>query len=350
MLSVVSLRSALLLRNQPENERRQAWGSAEIIRASVEKMGRLIQDLLQASTIESGHFTIDARPEDPATLCHEAVDLIGPQLSEKQLALTQVVPPDLPLVQCDRDRVLQVLANLFGNALKFTPPGGHLRLEARSIEDTVCFTLADSGCGVPQDELPNLFERFWKGRAAGQQGTGLGLFIAKGIVEAHGGKLWVESEVGQGTTFHFTLPVSTDVLATMTPPPQRIDGSRLKGLRVLVVDDEVNAATALADLFVDEGIIPSVATSGEEGLELAQAQPPDAVVLDVEMPGMGGLSMLQELRRRYPKLPAVIMSGYSEEHAGIKDALVGSSVAYVSKPVDLDEVLASLGQFFPVRA
>jgi len=113
----------------------------------------------------------------------------------------------------DRERVLQVLSNLLGNALKFTPPGGRIRVDVeRQDRMTARFTVADTGPGVLEQDAPHVFERYWKHETEGKKGTGLGLFIAKGIVDAHGGRIWVEGEPGRGATFRFTLPVAA-------PPP-----------------------------------------------------------------------------------------------------------------------------------
>jgi signal transduction histidine kinase len=110
----------------------------------------------------------------------------------------------------DRERILQVFSNLVGNALKFTPEGGSIRVRIAKGDDHVLISVADTGSGIPDEYVPHLFERYWKGKRDGRTGTGLGLYIAKGIVEAHNGRIWLESRLGVGTTFYFTLPLTTD--------------------------------------------------------------------------------------------------------------------------------------------
>ena len=130
--------------------------------------------------------------------------------AEKSIALTGDVR-GRPRVRCDRNRLAQVFSNLISNALKFTEAGGAIRVQASPCErpgsDEICFSVSDTGLGIPADELGRVFERFFQGATRGRSGTGLGLYIARGIVEAHGGRIWVESEVGKGTTFFFALPV-----------------------------------------------------------------------------------------------------------------------------------------------
>ena len=113
----------------------------------------------------------------------------------------------MPTVLCDRERILQVLGNLVGNAIKFTPNGGTITVHAEPAEGHVLVSVADTGPGIPDEYVPHIFERYWKGKREGRSGTGLGLYIAKGIVDAHGGRIWLESKVGVGSTFFFTIPI-----------------------------------------------------------------------------------------------------------------------------------------------
>jgi signal transduction histidine kinase len=129
------------------------------------------------------------------------------------------VDPDVPEVWGDRDRLLQVFENLIGNAIKFTQAGGRITAGAASKDDDVVFWVADTGCGIASENLARVFDRFWQAIRAGRKGTGLGLPITKGIVEAHGGRIWVESTAGHGSTFSFTIPKVSSV-------PQSLTGGR----------------------------------------------------------------------------------------------------------------------------
>lgn len=353
-LSVISNTATLLLRSPPDAG--EAHRQLEIIKRAAELVSGLVEDLLQAATIGAGHFTTEPRVEDPAQLVDECMQLLGQTLAKRSLRFERQVAPALPLVRCDRRRVLQVFSNLVANAVKFTPAGGLIRVLAEPEKGAVRFSVSDTGCGIPKDQLPQLFDRYWRGQSKSWEGAGLGLFIAKTIVESHGGRLWVESEPGVGSTFAFTLPLAPSREAGASAPgadapaPVAQDagdpGARLEGLRVLLVDDEANALSALGLLLGDAGLVVSEATSGEQALVEAAARRPDVVVLDVEMPGMSGLVLLQRLRERFPGLPAVIMSGYMQQHAGIEEAQASTGAAYIAKPVDVDELLRMLVQLF----
>jgi signal transduction histidine kinase len=170
-------------------------------------MSRLIEDLLTASTIESGTFTTSPRPTSVADLIEEASNALEPLVATKSLRLELRVDPDLPPALCDRERILQVLANLVRNAVKYSPSGQSIRLGARRDGDAIVVSVADAGPGIPAEKSAHVFERYWRADSKGE-GLGLGLYIAKGIVAAHGGRIWVQSEPGQGSEFSFTLSLA----------------------------------------------------------------------------------------------------------------------------------------------
>ena len=168
------------------------------------RMNRMINDLLDLSRIDSGGLTVDPSPQDLTTTVADAVELMRSLAMQKSLTLELEAPADRVTVSVDRDRIAQVLSNLIGNALKFTPAGGHVRVRLEPLPNEARVAVSDTGPGIAAADLPKIFERFWQGRRSAQ-GAGLGLAIAQGIVEAHGGKLWAESEVGHGSTFSFTV-------------------------------------------------------------------------------------------------------------------------------------------------
>ncbi len=168
------------------------------------RMSRLIQDLLDVARLEAGKLSLNASPQTPVSLLREAIASAGPQATGLQLHLE--APEAAPPVLGDRDRLLQVFSNLLGNALKFTPAGGQIWVGARVEGEQVRFHVRDTGPGIPAESLAHIFDRFWQANRTDRRGAGLGLSIAKGIVEAHGGKLHVESEPGRGSTFSFTVP------------------------------------------------------------------------------------------------------------------------------------------------
>ena len=183
---------------------RRATDGVEMIVRSAESMERLIRDLLDVARIEAGQLRVYPEPHDPGRLVLDATELFNPLASERGVHLVALAPDGAPRVQADRDRALQVFSNLVGNALKFTPREGIVTVGAAADGDGVRFWVRDTGPGIPERDFARLFDRFWQGQGR-REGAGLGLPIARGIVEAHGGRVWVESEMGVGTTFHFTL-------------------------------------------------------------------------------------------------------------------------------------------------
>lgn len=178
-----------------------------IVRASKQAL-RMIDDLLDLSRIDNGRLIVNPKPEALGPLLIEAVELHGPLARERGIHLgwTSHGPP--PVVMADRERLLQLLGNLIANAIKFTPPAGTIEIAAAISDDEVQCSVADTGPGIPQDQLPHVFDRFWQATPGDRGGLGLGLGIVKGIAEAHHGRVWVESEPGKGTRFVFTLPLA----------------------------------------------------------------------------------------------------------------------------------------------
>ena len=207
-LNTVTMAISLMLETTPvENvqERRQV----EIVRRAADRMNRLIQDLLEVRRMESGRLGIEAKPESVASLVNDTIEMLRPIATGSTIVLEADVAEDLPPVVADAARIQQVLSNLVGNAVKFTPRDGRVTVCAERIDGEVRFGVIDTGPGIPPEQLPHIFGRFWQAKPSDRRGIGLGLAIAKGIVEAHAGRIWVESHVGLGSTFYFTLPTAS---------------------------------------------------------------------------------------------------------------------------------------------
>jgi PAS domain S-box-containing protein len=174
-----------------------------------ERMNRLIQDLLDVKRIENGRLVVEPRPVLALSLLTEAVETLRPLAAASALELALDTPAELPCVSADPNRVQQVLSNLIGNAIKFTPRGGRITMRGVQLASEVRLAVSDTGRGIPADQLPHIFGQYWQGTRSDRRGIGLGLAIAKGIVEGHNGRIWVESTVGEGSSFYFTLPVAT---------------------------------------------------------------------------------------------------------------------------------------------
>ncbi len=181
------------------------------MQTEVDALTQMAAELLELSRIESGQVPLELKPVAATQLLHSAAERMRTQGERAGLELHVECNPELPQVQADASRLEQVLVNLIHNAIKFTPPGGEVRLFARQEARFIRFSVSDTGSGIDPDDLPRIFERFYKAdraRSRGGSGTGLGLSIARHIVEAHGGKIWVESEIERGSTFYFTIPIA----------------------------------------------------------------------------------------------------------------------------------------------
>jgi signal transduction histidine kinase len=203
-----------LLNAMTDEAHRQAQLPAALARVerAANRMNRLIEDLLDFANIEAGRLSLQPGPHDALALLRETTASLEALAHESGLSIALDVrqAESLPAVRCDRDRVLQVLSNLVGNAIKATPHGGSITLAAEQRGLEIVIVVSDSGPGIAPHELQHIFDRYWRSDRLGYKGSGLGLGIARGIVEAHGGRIWVESSVGSGTTVRFTLPVVTD--------------------------------------------------------------------------------------------------------------------------------------------
>jgi PAS domain S-box-containing protein len=196
----------------------QAKAGIALIHRAAMQMDRLLDDLLDMERIERGRFEVDKLPEGVESVVRDAVELLEPLARERQVPLTVAVSPTAPaVVPCERGRIVQTLSNLLGNALKFTPKGGAVGVRVEPRPGAVRFAVQDTGPGIQPELLPRIFDRYTQGPDCGRQGLGLGLAIAKGIVEAHGGAIHVESQVGRGSTFVFTLPLEPTDLEAQPP-------------------------------------------------------------------------------------------------------------------------------------
>ncbi len=208
-LNTVSMASSFALEIIQDQADHPVRRQLEIIERTVEHMNRLIQDLLDASRVQAGHLALELLSTNPQLVIREALDMLYPLARHANVTLESMCDSGLPHVLVDRQRMVQVLSNLVGNALKFTPAGGRIVLGAQRHERHVRFTVSDTGNGIPEEQLPLIFGRFWQARSD-RRGLGLGLSIAKGIVEAHGGTIWADSKVGVGSTFGVDIPLSAE--------------------------------------------------------------------------------------------------------------------------------------------
>jgi signal transduction histidine kinase len=207
-LHAVRLISGMMLKELPTDDwGREARRRIESVQRSTERMRGLVRDLLDLSAIDAGFVSLKMEPHTTDALIREAQEQAAPLAAEKSEVL-DAQPVEQLRVSCDHDRILQVFSNLIGNAVKFTPVGGTITIQCSGADHVACFSVTDTGPGIAAADLPLIFERFYRASETARWGNGLGLSIAKGIVEAHGGTIWARSPAGQGATICFTLPLA----------------------------------------------------------------------------------------------------------------------------------------------
>jgi PAS domain S-box-containing protein len=207
-LNTIFMSSQLLLETVSESDHPREHRQLAIVQRAADRMNRLIQDLLEIKRIEGGQLMLEKRETQASSVVTEALELLRPIAAASSLRLESEVASDFPPITVDPPRIQQVLSNLVGNAIKFTPAGGQIVLRAKPVDREARFVVSDTGPGIAPDALPHIFGRFWQAKRADRRGIGLGLTIAKGIVEAHGGRIWVESQLGAGSSFYFTVPLA----------------------------------------------------------------------------------------------------------------------------------------------
>jgi signal transduction histidine kinase len=207
-VSVIAMQATLLQRFLGEGSiegSKRLMTSAQTIQRAADRMTSLLRDLLDLAKIEAGRFSVDIQPHEAGLLVHDACELTR-QLAESRGIQLIADESSQCLVQADAERVFQVFSNLISNSIKFTREGGVIKVGAHQDEAQCAFWVNDTGPGMSAEQLAHVFDRFWQGKSLDESGAGLGLYICKGIVEAHGGRIWAESELGRGTTVRFTLP------------------------------------------------------------------------------------------------------------------------------------------------
>jgi signal transduction histidine kinase/CheY-like chemotaxis protein len=312
----------------------------------------LINDILDLSKIEAGKMELSFEPTDLKEIIRGVMSTAIALVKDKPIELQQSVPADLPTIIADSRRIRQVLLNLVSNAAKFTDHG-FIRLEARVDGDFVTISVSDTGIGIPPDKLPRIFEAFTQVDASPSRkygGTGLGLTISKSFVELHGGRIWVESELGKGSTFTFTLPIQgpsqiraeTGPQVEEAPPPEEAPTPMATGPErvVLCVDDDEGVITLFRRYLDKQGYRVVGLTDPFRVVEEARRIRPFAITLDVMMPGKDGWQVIQELKADPDTrdIPVVMCTIVSEKGRGLS---LGAA-DYLIKPILEQDLIAAL--------
>ncbi len=322
----------LLSRLVPQENQRTLVG---IIQRQAVHLGRLLDDLLDVARITQGRIELRREVIDVATCVHLAIETAEPLIRSKahRLTLTQTLEPIY--VPADKVRLGQCIANVLVNAAKYTPDGGEIRIRPHVDGNTAVVEIADNGIGIAPEFLPRIFELFAqseRGLDRSQGGLGVGLTVCKQIVELHGGNVIASSPgVGHGSTFTIRLPLAEQ--AATSPRAAALQPDSLQ--RVLIVDDNRDAADSLAMLLQFEGRQTLCVYSGEQALEVLAAFQPQLVLLDIGLPGMDGYEVARRLKAAARGLHVIALSGYAQLEDRQRSAAAGFD-AHLVKPVDLD--------------
>jgi PAS domain S-box-containing protein len=304
---------------------------------STDRLIRLINDILDMERIESGRITMERRWTDALAVVRQVIESLRPVATNGDVVLR--VHGDSTEVWADVDRLNQTLTNLVGNAVKFSNPGSAVDVSVSRIGTDVLFEVRDEGRGIPEDKLEFIFNRFQQIDASDSRekgGTGLGLAISRSIVRQHGGKIWADSKPGKGSVFRFTLPLPAPFNAA---PPQKASSG------ILVCDDDPVFLEYVRRMLEERGYNVTTALSGSEAIQRARQNPPEAILLDMIMPGMSGRETLEILRagETTRDVPVIIVS------SAFRDDQVKQVSDWLSKPVLEHSLVDALERALPSR-
>ena len=295
---------------------------------NVDRLGRLVTDLLDVSKIEAGKIYLRRSTVDVCAVVKKIQSDYIQQAQEKGVELQTELPEGAVKMFVDADKVTQIFTNLVSNAVRFTKDGGKITIRVEEKEDVVECSVSDTGIGIAEKNITKLFSKFEQfGRAEGKgyKGTGLGLTIAKGLVEKHGGKIWVQSELGKGTTFWFTLK--------KVPFP-----------KILIVDDAQNIVDIVKKFLSGEDYQFVEAYDGEEALEKAKIENPSLIVLDLMLPKMDGYKVIGSLKRdkKTAGIPILVLSAFSLDTSQLEHVNAQKEIPFLGKPIEPNELVNSV--------
>ena len=325
-----------------------------IIDEQADHMHDLVADLLDVARIETGTLPVTPEPAEVAVLVDRARSTFTSAGGRNNLAID--IPPDLPLVMADRRRIVQVVGNLLSNAAKHSSESSVITVTVVREDVHVAVSVADEGRGIPSERLPYLFRKFTRtdgdDLGSGVAGSGLGLAICKGIVEAHGGRIWAESEgPGMGARFTFTIPTVEEAgsgTAVSTSAARRAVAGAGERVRVLAVDDDPQALRYVRDALLKSGYTPVVTGDPEEALRLVAEEKPDLILLDLMLPGTDGIELMKDILGA-GDVPVIFLSAYGRDEL-IARAFDMGAVDYVVKPFSPTELAARIRAALRKRA
>jgi len=332
----------------PLNEKQLQY--VQNILQSGEHLLSLINDILDLSKVEAGTLEVESVPINLKEVLQWALFMQRERAKRHNISLNLDMDEGIGIVKTDPTRLKQVLFNLLSNAVKFTPDGGSVMVKAEKLNGEIQISVSDTGIGIPREKIEEIFKPFVQldsSLSRQYEGTGLGLALTRRLVELLGGRIWVESQLGKGSTFHFTIPVELEKgknderrgIKIPTPKGKKVSAEKREKV-ALIVEDDLNFASLLREYLEDLGCRTAIALSGEEGLRMARQLKPDLITLDIMMPVMDGWQFLEKLNEdeELRGTPVVIISVLHEEGKGM--ALGASAV--LQKPIDRLSLMRAL--------
>jgi len=307
-----------------------------------DQLQRLVDDLLNVSRISQGKLDLRKQRVSLASVVNLALESSRPAMDKAGHTLTVTLPPETVYLDADSARLAQVLTNLLDNAAKYTGRGGRISLNAARNGNQIVIRLRDNGRGIAPEFLPNVFDMF-KQAETRRGGLGIGLSLVKQLVEMHGGQVWAHSAgEGQGSEFVVQLPLAADQISlppTKKAEPGPTPAVAAPGRRILVVDDNIDAAESLAESVRLDGHVARTAYTGKSAVEAALEFDPDIICLDIDLPDVNGYEVAERLRRELPDLFIVAVSGWLQD--GVSAARKSTAIdQYLLKPASLENLRA----------
>jgi signal transduction histidine kinase/CheY-like chemotaxis protein len=335
--AVIGFSDVLLERMFGElNERQEEY--VRDIRDSGRHLLELINEILDLSKVEAGRMELESSALSLPDMLEQGLSMVRERAARHGIAISLDVAPEVGVIWADELKLKQVVLNLLSNAVKFTPDGGSISVAANIVDGEAQVVVRDTGIGIEEDDHERIFEAFQRGgREARSEGTGLGLTLSKRIVELHGGRIWMSSRPGEGSTFGFAVPVRPQD----HPKEEAVEPAAERDMEtVLVVEDDPHSAELLSVYLEGAGYRIAHARDGAEGLELARRLRPRAVVLDILLPRLDGWDLLARLKAdpATSEAPVVVVSMLDERGKG----LALGAVEYLVKPVAREELLEAL--------
>ena len=341
---LTSIRSfSEILLNYEDEDKTTQEEFLKIINEESERLTRLINDILDISKIEAGKIEWKDEFLYIEEILSISINAVLPIAEKKSIPIKKEIAPHLPFIFVDKDRLIQVFENLLSNALKFTD-NGEIKIGAKKVGNNLLCYVSDTGIGIELKDQKNVFNRFEqieKKKLLGKtKGTGLGLAICKEIVERYKGKIWIESEAGQGSTFYFTLPVKLKKKKTKLEI-EKIPSSLVKKV-ILVADDEPNIRRYLNFELSSAGFKVIEASNGTETIQMVKERNPDLLILDILMPVEDGYDVLKELKTnpRLSSIPIIVLSILEDKEKGLR---LGAD-AYLNKPLEKEKLLTKISE------